>query len=138
MYDPNTGKNRRVMCWANGRGFGIQVIAAIPGLPARKVVPFKEFHQRGFLYKRCVHELKTHPEYFNAVARNKKTFELRKDDRCYEVYDVLKLRKFDPEKNEYCKGASAQYFLVTYILEGGNFGLEKGMVIMSIKRIHGK
>ncbi|WP_068786643.1 DUF3850 domain-containing protein [Paenibacillus phocaensis] len=52
-----------------------------------------------------VHELKTWPEYFRAVVsptvRKRKTVEIRKDDRGFEVGDTLRLLEFDPEKSEY-------------------------------------
>lgn len=36
-----------------------------------------------------IHALKTLPEYFEAVWENKKTFELRKNDRDFKVGDYL-------------------------------------------------
>ncbi|WP_019177779.1 DUF3850 domain-containing protein [Methanomassiliicoccus luminyensis] len=42
-----------------------------------------------------VHELKVLPEYFLAVSERKKTFELRRDDRGYEIGDKLWLREWD-------------------------------------------
>jgi len=41
------------------------------------------------------HELKIWPDYFEPVADGRKPFELRKDDRGYEVGDVLVLRAWD-------------------------------------------
>ena len=38
-----------------------------------------------------IHALKTLPEYFEAVWENKKTFELRKNDRDFKVGDYLAL-----------------------------------------------
>ena len=37
-----------------------------------------------------IHALKTLPEYFEAVLENKKTFELRKNDRDFKVGDYTK------------------------------------------------
>ncbi len=44
------------------------------------------------------HTLKTWPEFFDLVAMEIKTFEVRKDDRTprYEAGQVLKLVEFDP------------------------------------------
>ena len=44
------------------------------------------------------HELKCHPKYLRRVADGSKTFEIRKDDRDYQVGDVLMLKEYDPEK----------------------------------------
>lgn len=45
-----------------------------------------------------VHELKLLPEYFEGVNEGVKTFEIRKNDRDYQVKDFLRLREFDGEK----------------------------------------
>lgn len=47
------------------------------------------------------HDLKILPEYFKAIMKGDKTFEIRKNDRCFQVGDVLRLRSHDPRKNEY-------------------------------------
>jgi len=79
------------------------------------------------------HDLKTWPKYFDAVWNRSKTFELRKNDRNYKVGDILCLREYDNEVNEY----SGRELLmgVAYILEGGVFGLDKEMCIMSLTEI---
>lgn len=48
-----------------------------------------------------IHDLKIHPEPFRAVQANKKTAELRKMDRDYQVGDLLRLKEFDPDSSEY-------------------------------------
>lgn len=45
-----------------------------------------------------IHELKILPEYFEAVDENYKRFELRKDDRDYQVGDIVALEEWDGEK----------------------------------------
>jgi hypothetical protein len=41
-----------------------------------------------------IHHLKIKPEFFVAVRDNKKTFEIRKNDRNFKVGDILNLREF--------------------------------------------
>lgn len=80
-----------------------------------------------------IHDLKTWPVYFEAVADGRKPFELRKNDRNYESGDSLRLWYFDPDtkhKNGACIEAE-----ITYILRGPAFGLEDGWCIMGIKPI---
>lgn len=101
------------------------------------------------------HELKTLPEYFQAVKRGEKTFELRRDDRPYAVGDTLLLREFDPDRwyaalahvgpvrtgrdyaREVAKVDDAAYtgdslrVLVTYVLRGGPW-LTEGYVAMGV------
>ncbi len=81
------------------------------------------------------HELKTWPEFFDAVARGEKTFEVRNNDRSFRVGDTLHLRRFDPqagyEQDEY-DGQEARVE-VLYVMHGGRFGLASGWVCMGIK-----
>lgn len=41
-----------------------------------------------------IHELKIFPQYFNEVLSGNKKFELRKDDRGFEVGDILILKEY--------------------------------------------
>lgn len=91
-----------------------------------------------------IHELKILPQYFNAVREGKKTFELRKDDRGFQVGDVLMLKEFNlQEKYEIIESAET-YFTgrkilrqINYILkdESESMGLNKEYVILGIKLI---
>ena len=79
-----------------------------------------------------IHELKTWPEEFVVVVNGFKRFEFRKDDRGFEIGDVLLLKCYDPEEEQYLGGH--QFAVVDYITKGGAFGIPKGYVIMGITR----
>jgi len=76
------------------------------------------------------HNLKTWPIYFGAVLAGTKTFEVRKADRDFMVGDRIVLNEWDPETGSYT-GAQALRE-VTYILKGGQFGIEPGYVVMGL------
>lgn len=74
------------------------------------------------------HELKTWPEPFQAMWVGHKLFEFRKNDRDFNVGDLLNLREWDKEKGYSGRAIKAE---VTWILKDG-FGLPDGYCIMSI------
>ena len=82
------------------------------------------------------HTLKTWPTYFRSVLSGEKTFELRRDDRGFQKGDRLKLVEFEPGaiKALALTGRSVTKE-ITYILTGGQFGLEPGFVIMGLKDV---
>lgn len=76
------------------------------------------------------HELKTWPEPFRAVRHKEKKYEIRVNDRDYQVGDVLHLREWDPSLETYSGyGVKA---VVTYMTRGGEWGLPANMCVMSI------
>ena len=77
------------------------------------------------------HKLKTSQPYFEHVRKGIKPFEIRKDDRGFETGDQLELMEYDP-KSTSCTGRVCQR-QITYILKGGQFGIEKGFVAMGIE-----
>lgn len=79
---------------------------------------------------RRVHELKIWPEFFDAIHRGDKTFELRRDDRGFRAGDVLHLREWDRGTKFYT--GQSMWVEVTYLMSG--FGLELDFVCMSIAR----
>lgn len=63
-----------------------------------------------------VHALKSWPEFFQPVVDGVKTFEIRYDDRKYQVGDTLILREWDDRKAEFT-GRQVER-RVTYVLRG--------------------
>ena len=84
------------------------------------------------------HTLKTDPDVFDAVASGEKTFEIRWNDRGYQVGDVLFLRKTRYTGAQMIEGLPLEYIgdpiraTVTYVLQGPVYGLAHGWVIMGI------
>ncbi len=74
-----------------------------------------------------VHELKCWPDYFRAVKREAKTFDLRLNDRHYRVGDTVILKEYDPMTKKYsglvCRRS------VSYVLRKFD-GLLPGYVIL--------
>lgn len=79
------------------------------------------------------HNLKTWPEYFQELWSGNKTFEVRKADRDFQVGDTLVLREWDPTLKAYT--ARDVVATITYILHGGQFGVDEGYCVLAFKQI---
>lgn len=78
------------------------------------------------------HYIKCWPEYYTAIATTAKKFDLRKDDRNYQVNDTVVLQEYDPNTERYT--ANELKMRITYILRGAKqFGLMDGYCILSLK-----
>lgn len=81
-----------------------------------------------------MHVVKCWPSSFQAIKRGEKKFEIRKNDRDYQVHDQLFLKEYDPVSDTF-SGAN-HTVTVTYILTPTPdefFGLKMGYVIMSVQ-----
>jgi hypothetical protein len=76
------------------------------------------------------HELKTWPLYFQEVFMGHKTFEIRINDRDFQVGDYVILKEWDGVRKVFTGRELAR--TITYILNGGQFGIQDEYVIMSI------
>lgn len=77
-----------------------------------------------------IHDLKTIQPFFDDVFYGEKCFEVRKNDRGFQIGDFLHLQEYDVKT-----GYSGRevYLKVSYILNGGQFGIEKGYCIMGFE-----
>lgn len=75
-----------------------------------------------------IHELKILPEFFNAVIKGEKTFEIRKNDRPFETGDLLAFNEYDGKNYT---GRSCLVY-VNYILDNPEY-VKENFVVMSIK-----
>ena len=76
------------------------------------------------------HYVKIKPEYYRAIERGDKTFEVRFNDRNYQMYDVLHLQ-------EWVGGEYTGRYIdadVSYILDDKDF-CKEGYVILGLKNI---
>lgn len=78
-----------------------------------------------------IHELKTWPQYWVAVAAGSKPFELRRDDRAFEVGDTLVLREWNPVTH--CYSGRSLRVPVTYVLRNAmQFGVCAGFAVLGL------
>lgn len=75
-----------------------------------------------------IHELKTLPEYFEAVISGKKQFEVRKFDRPFHEGDLLALNEFE---NKMYTGRGCLVY-IDYMLTDSEY-VKKDYVILGIK-----
>lgn len=77
-----------------------------------------------------IHELKILPQYFNEVVSGNKQFELRQDNRDYQIGDMLLLKEYLADKDEYT-GRESNLYKITYILRNvPEYGLMDGYCII--------
>jgi hypothetical protein len=77
------------------------------------------------------HHLKCCPAPFAAIIDGTKTAEFRRDDRGFEVGDVLVLMEWDPQVTGYT-GRQAPRKTVTHISRGPAWGIPTGFAVMSL------
>lgn len=83
----------------------------------------------------ATHDVKCETHYFDAVERGDKTFEVRRDDRGFQRGDVLRLWRtrgeaYDPPGSK----ARSIELRITYILTGGQYGVEPGYVVLGLSQ----
>jgi ASC-1-like (ASCH) protein len=76
------------------------------------------------------HELKCHPIYFERIVSGQKTFEVRKNDRNFQVNDILILKEYDPElNNEHYYPTNIYTAKIVYI---ETYAQQEGYVVLGI------
>lgn len=90
------------------------------------------------------HELKTLADYWDALASGEKNFEVRRDDRGFQKGDLLTLVRVEWREHgsggkrlvetTFCGRARVLNRKITYVLTGGQFGIEPGYVVLGLKK----
>lgn len=90
-----------------------------------------------------VHNLKTDPQIFDRTWQGVKNFEVRWNDRDFQVGDLLILEETKHTGHEMKeRGFPLKYtgrsivVKVTYLMKGPVYGLQNGWVIMAIKELN--
>jgi hypothetical protein len=85
-----------------------------------------------------LHKLKLETKYYQDVISGKKTFEIRKNDRNFQIGDYVEFTEVvyanDPLEIE--TGRVSDQYMITYIFDGGQgvqFGLSNGFCVLQIK-----
>ena len=76
------------------------------------------------------HQLKISPVYFARVLSNEKTFEARFNDRDFQKGDFVSLNEYE-NNNHTGNQIDVQ---ITYVLNGGQYGIKKGYCVFGFKR----
>lgn len=79
----------------------------------------------------ALHKLKTLNPFFEDVFYNRKDFEVRENDRNFQVGDRVQLIEIVQE------GSPQRYVIkeIKYILPGGQFGIVPGWVVLGLKEL---
>jgi hypothetical protein len=78
------------------------------------------------------HELKTLPGYFLALIGDRKTFEVRKNDRDFKVNDILILKEWSPDRGYTGYETKRK---ISYILDNPDY-CKEGYIILGMKPIN--
>ena len=123
------------MSKCDGCDMGFGSISLIKDENGKNIIITKSCKDKGMCNKHTTldksigHSLKILPKYFNAIKSGSKTFEVRKNDRGFEVGDKLILKEWNNGKYT-GRGTKKE---ITYILDDNSGYVLEGYVIMGIK-----
>ncbi len=87
------------------------------------------------------HDLKVHPRFMDALLDGTKNFDVRRDDRFFAVGDTLRLVEWDGkrmscvcDRDECFSRGRVALRRVSFILPGGDYGIERGFVVLGLER----
>src|SRR4051794_39155317 len=84
----------------------------------------------------ATHELKSWPGQFQAMWTGLKRAEFRRDDRSYQVGDLLELREWDPSRRQYTGFRLTAR--VMHLVRGPELEVPAGVVVLSIEGLGGR
>lgn len=84
------------------------------------------------LKNRCSHHVKIDTESFKHIRDGLRTFDIRFNDNDFKVVDDIIFHEIDLSSIELEETGNTLTKKVSYIINGGVYGIPKGYVIMSI------
>ena len=83
-----------------------------------------------------IHKIKILKRYADPLAARKKTFEVRKNDRNYQIGDYIAFTVLDDNGVPISHKLSTQIYKITYLLSSHEFsGIADGYVVFSLTRV---
>lgn len=76
------------------------------------------------------HNVKTWIEFKADILSGVKSFEVRLDDRKYEVGDIINHQFYDPIEQKLDGSEHTQ--IILYKLKGGKFGIQEGFCVLGV------
>jgi hypothetical protein len=80
--------------------------------------------------------LTTLPVHWDAIQRGDKTFDVRKNDRDFQVGDEVTLLRWEDGSIVMGWRGSVLKRRIRYIQTGGQFGIEPGYVVLQLEDAH--
>lgn len=81
------------------------------------------------------HKIKILEQYASAVVSGDKCFEVRKNDRNYQVGDFVEFIVIDAAGEKILHELNGISYVITYVLSGlSGFGIKDGWVVFGMKR----
>jgi hypothetical protein len=77
--------------------------------------------------------LKVWPSCFAAVTAGTKPFDVRENDRDFQIGDQLTLCEYEPESEQFTGQTTTRW--VSYVLRGGVFGIEPGWCVLGFSEL---
>lgn len=80
-----------------------------------------------------IHQVKCEHQFFEDVIRGNKLFEIRKNDRNYQVGDYLAMNELTEDKTEYTRRSAM--FVIDYVMdsEKSNFTIAYNYVVLGLR-----
>jgi ParB family chromosome partitioning protein len=80
------------------------------------------------------HRIKIGQEFLTHILEGKKTFEVRKNDRDYQVGDTIYFMPLENDRkvDVYADGYKGQDFTILYVHQG--LGMQEGYCVLGIKQ----
>lgn len=81
-----------------------------------------------------VHQLKIDYAFWDDLVAERKTAELRKDDRGYQVGDIMMIKPVVLDSEYFEFEGECQARVITHIVQGGQYGIEAGYCMLSMAK----